>query len=52
MDEWLSLRFNTNLLSVHVAGPGGTALFRFQAAAILWAVLVILGFKAFKGQKD
>ena len=52
MDEWLSLRFNTNLLSVHVAGPDGTALFRFQAAAILWAVLVILGFKAFKGQKD
>eukprot|EP00438_Fugacium_kawagutii_P018371 Skav208990 [mRNA] locus=scaffold2686:75868:81562:+ [translate_table: standard] len=34
-------RFSTNLLSVHVAGPGGTALFRFQAAAIVWSVLVL-----------
>lgn len=49
-DEGQPYPFNTNLLSVHVAGPGGTALFRFQAAAILWAVLVIgvwLGFVFF-----
>lgn len=49
-DEGQPYPFGTNLLSVHVAGPGGTALFRFQAAAIAWAVLVIavwLGFVIF-----
>lgn len=49
-DEGQPYPFATNLCNVHVAGPGGTALFRFQAAAITWGILVIavwLGFVAF-----
>eukprot|EP00435_Cladocopium_sp_Y103_P012876 s3119_g3.t1 len=50
-DEGQPYPFDTNLLSVHVAGPGGTALFRFQAATILWALLVILGLQGARGRR-
>ncbi|CAE7287828.1 unnamed protein product [Symbiodinium natans] len=40
-DEGQPYPFDTNLMSAHVAGPGTTALFRFQGAVLIWGFLVL-----------
>ncbi|OLP84550.1 hypothetical protein AK812_SmicGene34558 [Symbiodinium microadriaticum] len=46
-DEGQPYPFGTNLMSKTVAGPGATALFRFQGAVLLWGLLVLCLWFAF-----